>query len=163
MENKTNKDEGFAGFIGEVENVVTLTPPTSNIFSETIPQPTTETGLENVTPAPEQTKEEDSTTKKPEKEFNVKKLFLVCLGLFVLSSLGAIFSHVVPFFFAIAYLWFIAAGISLISVIVLFLIGIIRGFTGDSFKTVGIAIIFLVVLGVAGFGTCALNLSSAGV
>jgi hypothetical protein len=179
MENKTKKEEGFADFIDGIEDVVTLTPSASSPFSETLSQPEPDvepaTKMDSESPSekevdsnnvtlPEQSVEEGAVSKlelesKPEQGFNVKQLFFVCLGLFGVSSLGALLSHIVPIFGITIYLWYIAVGVSLISVVVLFFAGVIKGFSGKSFEMVGYAVMFLVVLGVVGFGTCMLNMS----
>lgn len=184
MENKTKKEEGFADFIDGIENLVTLTPSASSPFSETLSRPEPEVGSEsqqetkvdteslpekevdsNTITSPEQSVEEEvfaSPVRAPAQEFNTKKLFFVCLGLFGVSSLGALLSHIVAIFAITIYLWYIAVGVSLISVVVLFFAGIIKGFSGKSFELVGAAIIFLVVLGVVGYGTCIVNMTGAG-
>ena len=92
-------------------------------------------------------------------DIDVKKLFYACAGLFVISSLGVLLSHILPFLAFAMYLWYVAVGVSLISVVKLFFTGIYQGFSGKSFNLVGAAVVFLVILGLIGFGTCALNMS----
>jgi hypothetical protein len=86
----------------------------------------------------------------------VKKLFYVCVGLFAISLLtvgAGVFNPLVSF----GFVWMFGVGLSLLSVIVLFFRGLIRGFSGKSFTLVGEAIIFFVILLLVGFGTCLIN------
>ena len=95
----------------------------------------------------------------PQQEDFVRILFYVCAGLFVISSLGVLFSQLFRPLSRTMFLWFVAVGLSLLSTVILFLTGMYKGFSGKSFSLVGYSIIFLVVLGLIGFGTCLLNLS----
>jgi uncharacterized membrane protein len=89
---------------------------------------------------------------------NAKKLYSICIGMFVASSLGAILALLLPIFGFMLFFWYVAFWCSLLLVVVLFFMGILQGFSsGKSFKLVGTSLLFFVVLFLVGAGTCAVN------
>jgi hypothetical protein len=91
------------------------------------------------------------------------KLLYTCIGLFVISSLGLIPAYFGLKIFADSiYFWYIAMWAGIGAVAILFVAGVIKGFTGKSFKLVGVSIIFLVILALVGTGTCLVNLMGMG-
>jgi hypothetical protein len=86
---------------------------------------------------------------------SILKLLYVCLGLFIMSSLGKLFPQGLGLFI---FGWYIAAGLSFLAVLLLFFRGILQGFSGKSFKLVGVSIVSFVVLLLVGYGTCLINI-----
>jgi cation transport ATPase len=147
METTNNKDnsvqekeEGFADFLSVVD---------TNEFTDSSAKKS-------------DTFEDDTEAKNNDESGSaVQKTLYIYIGIFAFSSLGALLSHVVPFFAFTIYFWYLAFGLSLLSIVVLFFTGIFQGFSGKSFNMVGFSILFLVVLGVVGAGTCFINMAAA--
>ena len=84
----------------------------------------------------------------------VKNILYVDIGLFLVSSTGVFLK-----IDAVLAFWFVAALVSLLSVIYIFLLGIVLGLKGKGYRLVGAALVVFLVLFVIGGGVCAFNVS----